>query len=91
MKRLKFVVSSQRNKKIVATNAATHSSSKSVLHGGVVKVQIQRVSDAQGVKSLSFKRVSPSSKSTCGIFVAGGSKIDQIVASANESVTIIRK
>ena len=76
---------------MASTNAANHSSSKSVLHGGVVKVKIQRVSDAQGVKSLCIKRVSPSSKSTCGIFVAGGSKIDQIVASANESITFIRK
>lgn len=90
MKRLKFATSSPKGKKVIAAISVTQSSSrKPVIQGGVVKVQINRVSDAQGVKSISFKKVSSSAKSTCGIFVAGGAKIDKIVASANE--TIIRK
>lgn len=92
MKRLKFVASSLKGKKVMAAISVTQSSSrKPVIQGGVVKVQINRVSDAQGVKSISIKKASSSSKSTCGIFVAGGAKIDRIVASANEHVTTTRK
>ena len=89
MKRLKCAVSSPKRRKVIAAISVTQPSSrKPVIQGGVVKVQIKRVSDAQGVKSISIKKVSSTAKSTCGIFVAGGSKIDRIVASANEHVTI---
>lgn len=91
MKKLKFAVSSPRNRKMATTIATSQSSIKPVKQGGVIKVQIKSVSDAQGVKSLSIKKASSFAKSTCGIFVAGGLKIDKIVASANEHVTFIRK
>ena len=89
MKRHKCATSFSKGKKVIAAISVTQSSSrKPVIQGGVVKVQIKRVSDAQGVKSISIKKASSSAKSTCGIFVAGGAKIDRIVASANENVTI---
>lgn len=92
MKKLKIAVSSLKERKVIAGISVTQSSSrKPVIQGGVEKVQIKRVSDAQGVKSITIKKVSSSAKSTCGIFVAGGAKIDKIVASANEHVIIIRK
>lgn len=92
MKRLKFTASSPKGKKVIAAISVTQSSSrKPEIQGGVVKVQIKRVSGAQGVESISIKKASSSAKSTCGIFVAGGAKIDKMVASANEHVTVIRK
>lgn len=56
-----------------------------IVLGGVVHVQIKSTRKADGGYALKFKKVTPNTKNSHGVFVAGGSEIDRLVASANAS------
>jgi hypothetical protein len=60
----------------------------SVFKGGVVQVQIHRTRMVDGEYGIKFKKVSPMTKNSYGLFVAGGSEVDRIVASANASLSL---
>lgn len=58
-----------------------------IFSGGLMYVDINR-SHLTG-DSIKFIRASSKKKNTQGLFVAGGDKIDQLVASANEKIYLI--
>ncbi len=65
------------------------SSSKPIIVlGGVVHVQIRSTRKADGGYDLNLKKVASHTKNSHGVFVAGGSEVDKLVASANASVSL---
>lgn len=70
--------------------AISHSSTEKRVHfvGGVVHVQIRSTRTADGGYDINLKKCANRSAKTHGVFVAGGSEVDRMVASANASVSI---
>ena len=59
-----------------------------VFMGGVVHVQIRSTRTADGGYDINLKKVASRTKNTHGVFVAGGTEVDRLVASANASVPL---
>jgi hypothetical protein len=57
-----------------------------VVLGGVIHVQIRSTRKADGGYHINLKKVTSRTKNSHGVFVAGGSEIDRLVASANANV-----
>ena len=69
------------------TDASCSSSGKPmIVLGGVIHVQIRSTRKADGGYHINLKKVTSRTKNSQGVFVAGGSEIDRLVASANASV-----
>ena len=59
-----------------------------IVLGGVVHVQIRSTRKADGGYDLNLKKVASRTKNSYGVFVAGGTEVDKLVASANASVSL---
>ena len=66
----------------------SHTSSRKpiVVLGGVVHVQIRSTQNEDGGYHINLKKVTSRAKNSHGVFVAGGSEVDRLVAAANENV-----
>lgn len=76
------------NKKGFSVSSRPSSGKRVVFKGGVVHVQIHSTRTADGGYDINLKKVASRAKNTHGVFVAGGTEVDRLVASANACIPL---